>query len=337
MRISIAMCTYNGQQFLQRQLDSFAAQTSPPQELVVCDDGSTDDTLAIVDRFAERVKFPVRIYKNSQNLGAAKNFEQAISLCSGDLIALSDQDDQWYPGKLAEFQHFFEKFPEAVVAFSDADLIDEHSVPLQKKLWRSVRFVHSNPTPHVEASIFAVLLKLNNVATGATMVIRSQFRSQFIPIPPSWLHDAWIIWVAAFYGHAGLVPGAQICYRIHPKQQVGLDPASITARLAHSRQNAIKDYRLLTRQLEEFKDYLQRKDDPAANECIYRVNAKIRLIEARATLPISILPRIRWILSSWREYHYYTRGFITMMKDILLPPMNASSNQAENQDSKELR
>ena len=324
MCISIAMCTYNGQQFLQRQLDSFAAQTSPPQELVVCDDGSTDDTLAIVARFAEQAEFPVRIFRNSQNLGPAKNFEQAISLCSGDLIALSDQDDQWYPGKLAEFQRFFERFPEALVAFSDADLIDEYSVPLQKKLWRSIRFSHSTPTPHMDASIFAVLLKVNHVATGATMVFRSQFRSQFIPIPTSWLHDTWIIWIAAFYGRAGLVPGAQIRYRIHPKQQLGLAPVSMTARLAHAQQNALKDYRLLIRQLEEFRDYLQRQDNQAANECIYRVEAKIRHLKGRARLPISILPRVRWILSSWREYRYYTRGFVTMMKDIFLPPVNAS-------------
>jgi len=325
MRISIAMCTYNGQQFLQRQLDSFVTQTSPPQELVVCDDGSTDDTLAIVARFAERAEFPVRIFRNSRNLGPAKNFEQAISLCNGDLIALSDQDDQWYPGKLAEFQRFFERFPEALVAFSDADLIDERSVPLQKKLWRSVRFSHSASSPHVDTSIFAVLLKLNHVATGATMVFRSQFRNQFIPIPASWLHDAWIVWLAAFYGRAGLVSGAQICYRIHPKQQVGLNPTSMTARLAHARQNALKDYRLLIRQLEEFKDYLECQDSPTTNECMYRVNAKIRHIEGRATLPPSILPRVRWILSSWREYRFYTRGFVAMMKDIFLPPVDASA------------
>jgi len=324
MRISIAMCTYNGQQFLQRQLDSFAAQTFPPQELVVCDDGSTDDTLAIVARFAERAQFPVRIFRNSHNLGPAKNFEQAINLCGGDLIALSDQDDEWYPGKLAEFQRFFERFPEAIVAFSDADLIDEHSVPLQKKLWRSVRFSDPNPTPHMDASIFAVLLKLNHIATGATMVFRSQFRHQFIPIPGSWLHDAWIIWLAASCGCAGLVPKAQMCYRVHPNQQLGLAPTSITARLAHAQQNALRDYRLLIRQLGEFSDYLERQDNPAANECKYRVDAKIQHLNARATLPPSILPRALWILSSWKEYRSYTRGFVTMMQDVFLPPVNAS-------------
>ena len=99
-RISIAMATYNGSKYLREQLDSLAAQTLPPCELVVTDDGSTDDTLGILDRFRRRAPFPVHLHRNEQRLGYRDNFLKAAQLCSGELIAFCDQDDVWMPDKL---------------------------------------------------------------------------------------------------------------------------------------------------------------------------------------------------------------------------------------------
>ena len=83
---SVALCTYNGERFLQIQLDSLAAQTILPGELLICDDASTDDTLQILDNFSKTSPFPVRIFSNKINLGYVKNFEQAISLCTNEII-----------------------------------------------------------------------------------------------------------------------------------------------------------------------------------------------------------------------------------------------------------
>ena len=80
MKLSVAMCTYNGARYLQEQLESIAAQTRLPDELVVCDDCSSDGTRAILEEFKARVTFPVRLYFNEQNLRVWKNFEKAISL-----------------------------------------------------------------------------------------------------------------------------------------------------------------------------------------------------------------------------------------------------------------
>src|SRR5947208_14214106 len=99
--ISVAMCTYNGERFLKEQLESLAAQTRQPDELVVCDDRSTDSTPHIVEAFARAAPFPVRLEVNDRCLGSTKNFEHAILRCTGALIALSDQDDVWHPEKLA--------------------------------------------------------------------------------------------------------------------------------------------------------------------------------------------------------------------------------------------
>lgn len=94
------MATYNGARWLRPQLDSFATQTQRPDELVVTDDGSTDDTAAVVAAFAESAPFPVRFVRNHRRLGFNGNFAHAIGLAQGDVILISDQDDAWYPDKI---------------------------------------------------------------------------------------------------------------------------------------------------------------------------------------------------------------------------------------------
>ena len=108
MKISIALATFNGSKYLFDQLMSLASQKLLPYEVIVVDDGSTDETLEIVKNFGSNVSFPVRIYKNETRLGYGMNFLKAASLCSGDAIAFCDQDDVWLPEKL-------ERVAEAIV------------------------------------------------------------------------------------------------------------------------------------------------------------------------------------------------------------------------------
>lgn len=100
MTISIAMATYNGETFIQEQLDSLLNQTVHPDELVVCDDGSTDTTVEIIKKFAKIAPFEVYIFENEINLGYVDNFFKAASLCRGEWISFCDQDDVWLPNKL---------------------------------------------------------------------------------------------------------------------------------------------------------------------------------------------------------------------------------------------
>ncbi|MGA8529432.1 MAG: glycosyltransferase, partial [Acidobacteriaceae bacterium] len=100
-RISVAMATYNGEKYIREQLDSIARQSLLPYELVVTDDGSTDGTLEMVEDFARSAPFPVKIHRNDVRLGFADNFFKAASLCEGELIAFSDQDDVWLEDKLS--------------------------------------------------------------------------------------------------------------------------------------------------------------------------------------------------------------------------------------------
>ena len=320
MRISIAMCTYNGAQYLQKQLDSFASQTYPAYELIVCDDGSTDDTLALIESFAGKVTFPVRVFKNELNLGSTRNFEKAIGICVGDLIALSDQDDEWYPDKLARMHRLFEELPEALAAFSNADVIEEGSVFAGRKLWRSidVDFSPREKVAYVYTGMVSLLFKLDYVATGATMVFRSKLRDQFVPIPGSWPHDAWIAWIAALRDGLVAFPAATIRYRVHARQQIGLAPPSLADQIAIARKNAVI-FRLMASRLKDLQLYLQQhRDDKELAKFIPDLNAKIQHLEGRASLTGSVFHRALWVLRSWREYQRYARGPKAMVIDAFI-------------------
>ncbi|QBR72484.1 hypothetical protein CU048_15655 [Beijerinckiaceae bacterium] len=120
------MATFNGEKHVAAQLESLAAQTLPPVELIVSDDGSTDGTLSIVEAFAQRAPFPVRIRRNPQRLGYGENFLTATALATGRYIAFCDQDDIWYPQKLERCTAAL-KAEKALLCAHPADLIDEDS------------------------------------------------------------------------------------------------------------------------------------------------------------------------------------------------------------------
>lgn len=136
-KISIAMATYNGARFIREQLDSLAAQSLLPYELVVCDDGSADSTVAIVDSFAATAPFPVRIHRNPQRLGYADNFLKAARLCEGDWTAFCDQDDSWLPEKLEVVAAAIRRHPEVVLVTHPAELVDEAMQPTGETAWPS--------------------------------------------------------------------------------------------------------------------------------------------------------------------------------------------------------
>lgn len=123
MRISIAIATYNGAQYLQEQLDSFLCQTQLPDELVACDDGSADSTFEILQTFSQQAPFSVHVYRNEENLGYARNFEKALSLCTGDIILMSDQDDVWFESKIERIVNEFKVNEFAYVVVNDAEIV----------------------------------------------------------------------------------------------------------------------------------------------------------------------------------------------------------------------
>ena len=130
MKVSIALATYNGEKYLREQLDSILSQSIQDFELVACDDCSTDSTLKILNEYAEK-DFRVKVFTNEKNLGFKKNFEKAIFLCSGDYIALSDQDDIWTENHL---QVLLENIGNNDLVGANAFLCDEKAQPTRVDL-----------------------------------------------------------------------------------------------------------------------------------------------------------------------------------------------------------
>jgi len=219
-RISVAMCTFNGARFLEPQLESFVAQSRLPDEVVVCDDGSSDDSVAILEAFALRAPFPVHVEVNEVPLGSTKNFEKAIGLCTGDLIATSDQDDVWLPEKLALCEAAFDRDPRLGLVFTDAAIVDEELRPLDYHLWESIHFRRAAQGRLARGDAFAVLLR-QWVVTGATAMFRADLRPVLLPIPACWVHDGWIAILAGALAPVGLVQRPTMKYRQHARQQIG--------------------------------------------------------------------------------------------------------------------
>ncbi len=221
-RISVALCTYNGERFLPQQLASIQHQTRLPDEVVVCDDRSTDRTVEMVRAFAGSVSFPVRIFVNERNLGSAANFERAIGLCEGSLIALSDQDDIWYPIRLERSEQELTAHPEAGLVFSDGDIIDDQDQMVGTRLWTYFGFA-GEVRERLLAGDYTVLVK-NRFVTGATVMFRSELRQGCLPIGPGWIHDEWIVATTAAVAEVRPIEMPLIRYRKHAAQQVGLSP-----------------------------------------------------------------------------------------------------------------
>ncbi len=172
------MATHNGAKYLQEQLDSFVAQTRRPDELIVCDDVSSDETVQILQTFAHVAPFRMGIVCNESNLGYSKNFEKAISLCTGDLIFLSDQDDVWFSGRIEMIEREFVAQPRTWVIVNDAAITDEG---LQGTGLTVAGQVQSAGLPNE-----ALLL-------GCCIAFRSQLKPLVIPVPLAiGGHDGWI-------------------------------------------------------------------------------------------------------------------------------------------------
>lgn len=121
--VSVAMCTYNGEIYIEKQLSSILNQTLPVDEIVICDDGSSDDTIAVIQQISSETPGIIKLKQNEKRLGVYANFMNALSLCRGDIIFLSDQDDIWYKDKVERQYSFLHNNPKIDLVFSDATLM----------------------------------------------------------------------------------------------------------------------------------------------------------------------------------------------------------------------
>jgi glycosyltransferase involved in cell wall biosynthesis len=316
MKLSVALCTYNGEQFLPLQLAGITEQSRLPDELVVCDDGSTDGTVAMLREYAANASFPVRVTENRTNLGVTANFEQAIRLCQGELIALSDQDDVWYPDRLARSEDVLRADLQAVLVFSDADLMDDQTRPEWKTLWKRLGFTGKRKQAFL-AGDYGLLAK-HRYVTGATMMFRSTLRERCLPIPEGWIHDEWIAMMAAAFGKLRAIDEPLIRYRLHSAQQVGL-----TNKLEQRAQGATAGEKHRSRVAESAKELRQLCDalsamKSASPKILAAYQEQLRFLDFRAGLPRNRLYRLGAVLTRASKYGKHASGVASMVKDLTL-------------------
>lgn len=213
--ISIAMATYNGAKYLREQIDSILAQTIQDFELVVCDDCSSDDTWDILKQYSDADK-RIKVFHNESNLGFKRNFEKAMSLCGGDYIALSDQDDIWFPDHL---EILLNNMGDSMLSAGNSELVDGRGDKIGLKLNEMESLAVLSDNSNSRALSFFLF---RNPIQGASMIIRRDFLSIALPIPDDVnYHDAWFSCLSCFYGNLSYTFRVVTNYRMHDHNVTG--------------------------------------------------------------------------------------------------------------------
>jgi glycosyltransferase involved in cell wall biosynthesis len=318
-RFSIALCTYNGARFLSAQFDSYLAQSRPPDELVVCDDQSSDCTIGMIDEFAKQAPFPVVVHRQPVNLGSNRNFSDAVSRCRGEWIFLSDQDDVWLPHKLAAFERTIERHGEARLIASDAAVVNDELNPIAASLWQSL-LVSPALCDQLEKISAARLLSRRNLITGATLAFHRSLVPLIVPIPAIWFHDAWIALLATAIAPCALIREPLIQYRQHAEQQVGGAALTLSRQLALARR---LDRTYFENQAAFFEEMLTRLSNRSLRdaELVDHLRDKIAFSRFRGEIRTrNRLVRAAMVLAEGLKgsYHRHAQGFKAMLADAVL-------------------
>lgn len=269
MKASVAMCTHNGEKFIKNQIESILNQSLPIDEIVICDDGSNDKTIEIIMQFQLSYPNKIFLHKNPINLGSNKNFEKAISLCKGEYIFLSDQDDIWKKNKVEKIIQHFSKNESAEAVFSNAELINDNNKKFtDNNLWNSIGFIENQLSKPID--LYHHIKFKSNTVTGATLCIKQEIKPLILPIPDihKFHHDEWIAIIIASRRKLEYLTDELISYRIHTGQQIGakgdLNKSRLKNHLAtanhileHTSPKKYQDYARLTRIY--YRNYLKFK------------------------------------------------------------------------------
>jgi glycosyltransferase involved in cell wall biosynthesis len=224
--VSVALCTYNGAPYLREQLDSLLAQDYAPLEIVAVDDGSGDDTVAIMEEYARRDS-RLKVRRNPANLGFRRNFEKVIGLCQGELIATCDQDDVWHPAKLRILQHAMQ---DALLVYCDSELITAAGKRTGERVSGLVNMVDGS-----DPRWFA----FHNCISGHAMLFRRELTDSALPFPATGYHDQWLAFVAASIGRIRYVDRPLVQYRRHEQAHSAMAGSRASPRSAAARDSEL--------------------------------------------------------------------------------------------------
>jgi hypothetical protein len=320
--VSVALCTRNGARYLPEQVRSVCTQTPLPREIVLSDDGSTDDTLAVVrDTIAQcgvADRIALQVFRNMPPLGVTRNFEQAVRACSHELIALCDQDDVWHPGRMARMVAQFEARSDLLLLHTDARLVDAELKPLGSTLFHALEVQPAELAAIASGEAFGVLLR-RNLVTGATTMFRKALLEAALPFPPEWVHDEWLGAVAAAIGRIDVLPEPTIDYRQHASNQIGARRLTLSEKMAKAFAERGDKHVARLRRAEALLQRLQQLGARVSAGYLGAQNAKVAHQRFRAELPAARPLRLLPILieAARGRYARFGRGGHAIVQDLL--------------------
>lgn len=320
LRVSVAMCTYNGARYVGEQLGSILDQTNRPNEIVIADDGSTDGTLGVVrEIWTERQPGDVslNILAQGARLGVTANFQRAIDATRGDLVALSDQDDVWHPERLSLASAAFRADESLLLQNSDARLVDASGRPLGMTLLDALRVSAVEHDEIDRGQAFHAYIR-RNLVTGATVMFRRSLMAAAAPFPSEWVHDEWLAIIAAATGRVMLSDVALIDYRQHGSNAIGVASPTLGYRIG----------RMLEPRADRYARLSARATVLVAKLQILGVDASIvdlavekeRFEAVRASLPAFRPARVAAVLRELRAGSYSrlsSQGIADVVRDLV--------------------
>ncbi len=264
-KVQVLMSTYNGQRYVEQQVRSILNQTWENLELLIRDDGSSDETVSILKRLAEE-DARIRLFIE-KNVGSNRSFFQLLRVADADYVAFADQDDYWLPEKIEKAVEALQNHPEALLYCGNKILTDAELVPMEGVELPDLK-------PSFEGAV------VESICTGCTSVLTRRLVWMVCEHLPKYaiVHDWWVYLVATYYGEVYFDQNAYMYYRQHESNQIGAADSFIGT-LKAKKKYLDKSRGLLKAQLQEFKEHNRGReeydalvDDFLASED----NAKIR-------------------------------------------------------------
>ncbi len=309
MKYSVVLCTYNGEQYIEAQIISIINQTHKVDELVICDDISTDDTLRIVKTIMMKESIPYRIIVNSTRLGPSRNFLNGMKLATGDYVFTCDQDDIWKKDKVEIFDNVVNT-TKSMLYFSNGWVINENREKICE-LWAAAGFDYPQREP-----ILNTLIKQPKV-TGAAMMVSRELIDLINDIPLNTLHDYWFSLVASSNDSITAINRHTFYYRQHSNNVVGIKKMNALGLIQMGVSNSkrqVDNRRTKEKQLEELLQLCSSNNRRIIAEALTFWH------EMNELNNLNYMKRIDVVLKNIKNKRYfqYSNGWLSAIRDIFV-------------------
>ncbi len=201
MKISVVIASYNGEKYIEDQVLSILSQTIKPNEIILSDDCSSDNTIDKFKTICDKFNLEFKVISNESNLGFSKNFEKAMLKTDGDLVFISDQDDVWFNNKIEVVIESFTQRPDLFLTINDCVFSDQNLISEGVK--KSIQVVKTTGD-------------ISNFIAGCCSVYNASYNDLIFPIPHHLMvYDSWLHFIGRTLKNSHFIDTPLQYYRRH--------------------------------------------------------------------------------------------------------------------------